>query len=126
MTIKEARKQAGLSQAKMSELLNIPKRTIEDWEQGKRTPSEWAEKLIVKELNRLSNPFKNLKATAVIGKPLPSNFEYAADYAVETPAGDIGALLRNKDTGIYVVVCGGVNYNCPQDWAKSVSNNETN
>ncbi len=33
----------------------------------------------------MSNPFKGLKATAVIGKPLPNNFDYAAEYAVETP-----------------------------------------
>lgn len=72
----------------------------------------------------MSNPFKKLKAAAVIGKPLPNNFEYAAEYTVETPSGHIGALLRNKDTGIYVVVCGGIQYSCPQDWAKSTCNND--
>lgn len=125
MTIKEARLKSGLSQAKMSKLLEIPQRTIEDWETEKRKPPVWAEKLIIKELERMSNPFKGLKATAVIGKPLPGNFEYAAEYTVETPAGHIGALLRNKDTGLYVVVCGGVSYNCPQDWAKKICDNNT-
>lgn len=68
----------------------------------------------------MSNTFEKLKATAVIGKTLPDNFEYASEYAVESPAGKMGALLRNKDTGIYIIVCGGVNYSCSQDWAKYV------
>ena len=34
--IKELRKQLGLSQAKFAEKWGIPKRTIEDWEAGKR------------------------------------------------------------------------------------------
>lgn len=72
----------------------------------------------------MSNPFKGLKATAIIGKPLPNNFDYATEYAVETPTGNIGALLRNKETGLYVVVCGGIQYSCPQDWAKSTCNND--
>lgn len=50
MTIKEARKAAGLSQAAMSEALGIPKRTIEDWETGRRTPAEWAERLVIEKL----------------------------------------------------------------------------
>ena len=34
--IKELRKRLGLSQAKFAEKWGIPKRTIEDWEAGKR------------------------------------------------------------------------------------------
>lgn len=52
ITIKEARSAAGLSQAAMSNLFGIPKRTIEDWESGNRTPSKWVEQLIIKELLR--------------------------------------------------------------------------
>lgn len=48
--IKEARHKAGLSQQKMADLTGIPRRTIEDWERGVRTPPEWAERLIVQEL----------------------------------------------------------------------------
>lgn len=55
MTIREARLKAGLTQQNMSELLEIPKRTIEDWESGRRNPAKWAEKLIVEKLNQLSN-----------------------------------------------------------------------
>lgn len=51
--IKEARLLAGLSQAEMSKRLEIPKRTIEDWETGNRKPPIYVEKLVVAELNRI-------------------------------------------------------------------------
>lgn len=35
-TIKEIRQSTGLSQAKFCEALNIPKRTVQDWERGVR------------------------------------------------------------------------------------------
>lgn len=50
MTIKEARKAAGLTQQRMSDLLGIPKRTLENWESGKALPPEWAERMIVEKL----------------------------------------------------------------------------
>ena len=53
MTIKEARLAAGLTQQKMSDIMGIPKRTIENWETGQRTPSEWIERLVVAELERI-------------------------------------------------------------------------
>lgn len=34
--IKEARKEAGLTQQQMSDEMGIPKRTIENWERGVR------------------------------------------------------------------------------------------
>lgn len=54
MTIKEARLKAGLTQARMSELLEIPKRTIGDWETGQRTPPIYVEKLVIRELERIT------------------------------------------------------------------------
>lgn len=53
MTIKEARKAAKLTQRQMSEAFDIPLRTIEDWETGKRTPPAYVEKLIVEKLERI-------------------------------------------------------------------------
>lgn len=49
-----SRKKAGLTQAAMSDLLGIPKRTIESWESGERSCPSYVERLIVAELNRLS------------------------------------------------------------------------
>lgn len=59
MTIKEARKKAGLTQAKMSDLLEIPKRTIGDWETGTRKPPAYVEKLIIRELERIATENNN-------------------------------------------------------------------
>jgi DNA-binding transcriptional regulator YiaG len=53
-SIKEARKRAGLSQAKMSELLEIPRRTIEDWDRGVSSPPHWAERLIIEKLDSIA------------------------------------------------------------------------
>lgn len=45
-TIKELRAKTGLTQKDFSERLNIPKRTIEDWETGKRVPPPYVVELI--------------------------------------------------------------------------------
>ncbi len=38
MTVKEMRAKTGLSQSKFAALLNIPKRTLQAWEQGYQSP----------------------------------------------------------------------------------------
>lgn len=48
--IQEARTEAGLSRAEMSRVFEIPVRTLESWEFGKRLPAHWAEKLILEKL----------------------------------------------------------------------------
>lgn len=45
-TIKEIRQSTGLSQAKFCGMLNIPKRTLQDWEQGLRQCPEYVVELI--------------------------------------------------------------------------------
>lgn len=52
-TIKEARRLAGLSQQGVTDTLGIPKRTLQDWESGRRTPPEWAEALVVEKLEKI-------------------------------------------------------------------------
>jgi DNA-binding transcriptional regulator YiaG len=54
MTIKEAREQAGLSRAEMSRLFEIPVRTLEEWDAGRRTPPPYVEKLIIEKLQSIS------------------------------------------------------------------------
>jgi putative transcriptional regulator len=44
--VAEARHKAGLSQAQFAEVLGISKRTLQDWEQGRRSPSGAAQTLI--------------------------------------------------------------------------------
>lgn len=46
MTIKELREKTGLSQSKFAEYLNISVRTVQYWEQEKRTPPEYVTELI--------------------------------------------------------------------------------
>ena len=50
--IKAARIAARLTQAQVYELLGIPLRTLQDWENDRRKPPEWAERLIIKELKK--------------------------------------------------------------------------
>lgn len=42
----EARNRIGLSQVKYAELLGVSKRTMQDWEQGRREPSKAARSLL--------------------------------------------------------------------------------
>ena len=53
-TIREARQAAGLSQQGVTDTLGIPRRTLQDWEAGKRTPPGWAEALVVEKLERIA------------------------------------------------------------------------
>lgn len=52
--IRDARKAAGLSQQGVTDALGIPRRTLQDWETGKRTPPGWAEALIIEKLENMS------------------------------------------------------------------------
>ena len=52
--LKEARQAAGLTQSEMASSLEIPKRTIENWETFKNSPPPYVERLIIAELNRIA------------------------------------------------------------------------
>ena len=58
-TIREARQAAGLSQQGVTDALGIPKRTLQDWESGRRTPPEWAEALVIEKLGKLAQDNKS-------------------------------------------------------------------
>ena len=51
--IKAAREAAGLTQSEVYEVLRIPMRTLQDWENDRRTPPEWAERLITEKLEQI-------------------------------------------------------------------------
>ena len=53
MTIKEAREAAGLSRAEMARQFEIPIRTLEEWDAGRRTPPPYVEKLIIEKLETM-------------------------------------------------------------------------
>ena len=46
MTIKEIRKSTGLSQKAFCEMYEIPRRTLEDWEAGRREPPAYVLKML--------------------------------------------------------------------------------
>ncbi len=50
--IKEARAEYKLTQQELSDLTDIPKRTLENWESGKRKPSPWVGKLLASYLKQ--------------------------------------------------------------------------
>lgn len=66
MKIKEARQKAGLTQAQMSTVLGIPKRTIEDWETEKIKPRAWAENLVVEKLENLNKRVFKINNSSVL------------------------------------------------------------
>lgn len=61
--IRYTRIDCGLTQQQMSDLLGIPKRTIEDWEAGRRACPDYVEKLIV---DKLTATFKRPDYKAIL------------------------------------------------------------
>lgn len=51
--LKEARGAAGLTQQGMADLMLIPKRTIEEWERGNRTPPPYVQRFVLNELESI-------------------------------------------------------------------------
>ena len=52
--IRDARKAAGLTQQGVTDTLGIPKRTLQDWESGRRTPPGWAAALVIEKLGQIA------------------------------------------------------------------------
>ncbi len=52
--IKMWRENAMLTQEQMSQMLEIPKRTIENWEAGTRKPPAYVEKLVIEKLKSIT------------------------------------------------------------------------
>ncbi len=61
--IKELRKQRGLSQSQLAKEINISKKTLADWENGRRNPNEYNYKKLS---NFFNVPIDTLKAQIVI------------------------------------------------------------
>lgn len=51
--LKSARVAAGMTQQAMSDRMEIPKRTIEEWEAGRRTAPGYVQRLVLNELEGL-------------------------------------------------------------------------
>ncbi|MCU0079360.1 helix-turn-helix domain-containing protein [Extibacter muris] len=51
--IRKSRMEAGLTQQQMSDMLEIPIRTIKDWEAATHNPPKYVEKLIIEKLESI-------------------------------------------------------------------------
>lgn len=51
--LKAARKAAGMTQQGMADRMLIPKRTIEKWEIGERTPPPYVQRFVLNELESI-------------------------------------------------------------------------
>ena len=58
MNIKEARLAAGFTQKEISELLEVPQRTWEGWEAGRKIPP-YFEKLLIEKIESLKKEGRN-------------------------------------------------------------------
>lgn len=54
IAIKEYRKKIGMTQKQFSDLFEIPIDVVKSWDSGRRNPPDWAEKLILEKLKRIS------------------------------------------------------------------------
>ena len=54
MSLKDERLLAGLTQKEMSDLMQIPMRTIGSWEDGSRKCPPYVERLVIKELREIA------------------------------------------------------------------------
>ena len=52
--LKKARAETGMSQQSMADQMLIPKRTIEAWETGVRTPPPYVQRFVLNELKQMS------------------------------------------------------------------------
>lgn len=52
--LKAARKAAGMTQQKLADITEIPKRTLEDWETGKRVPPPYVRRFVLNELQAMA------------------------------------------------------------------------
>lgn len=51
--LRDARSKAGFTQQSMADVMEIPKRNIENWETGVRIPPVYVQRLILNELQRI-------------------------------------------------------------------------
>jgi len=63
--VREARKEVGLTQQRLSDISGIPKRTIENWEGGQRSCPDWTERLVINEIERIGKMMNDKKYIVV-------------------------------------------------------------
>ena len=105
MTFKEPRERSGMSRKQFAEYFEIPYRTIQNWENGVRTPSEWVVELIAfrvendKELAAQKQKMLD-KANGIIK---PAHKPHKHNPLERQPQKDICDFRLEENYGIYCV-----------------------
>ena len=100
MTVKEMREKLGLTQEMFAMRYNIPKRTIQNWESGKRNPPPYV-------LEMLENAIKHYKPRTmeeVMSMPLTIiDLKYMCDDLIRKGYGEKSVFLSNDtmETGFH-------------------------
>lgn len=100
MTIKEMRETLGLTQELFAKRYNIPKRTIENWESGKRKPPSYV-------LDMLENSVKHhipRSKEEIMSLPLTViDLKYMCEMIIKQGYGEKSVLLSNdtEETGYH-------------------------
>lgn len=55
--IKEARQAAGLTRETVCKEIDIPPRTLQDWELGNRKPPDYVERLVIEKIEEIGEKF---------------------------------------------------------------------
>ena len=100
MTIKEMRQKLDMTQEMFSQRYNIPKRTIENWESGKRTPPAY----VLEMLENAVRHYKPRTKEEVMGMPLTIiDLKYMCDDMIKKGYGEKSVLLSNdtEETGYH-------------------------
>jgi putative transcriptional regulator len=100
MTIKEMRSRMGYTQQAFGDLLNIPKRTIENWEYGKNKCPEYVRKLIQYYLFKeeyIMNTKITFVSTSEYNDSIPNNnFPEETEYIITDGVYDFEDYLRDN------------------------------
>lgn len=81
--LKEARIEKSWTQDQLSTIMGIPKRTMEDWERGLRTPPLWTQKMILTSLKKqrkvkvfeIWDTAANVKITEILAEDVEEAWE---------------------------------------------------
>lgn len=90
--IKEARIKTGMTRAEVARLLEMPYRTLENWENGANYPAPYIERLIIKELEEYSPA--DAKAGNIVTNDYGVDIDY--DIAVNMMDDEIREQLHEK------------------------------
>lgn len=98
MTIKEMREKLGLTQELFSQRYGIPRRTIQNWESGKRKPPAY----VIEMLENAVKHYKPRTEEEIMSMPLTIiDLKYMCDDYIRKGYGEKSVLLSNENDDGY-------------------------